>query len=154
MIEITDIYRSIRELLESNFMDIPVQLKDFKVPKPPCFYIKYISGTGKQTAEEYKEDNISIDIIYFAKNEKLLDLLKIQKELNVLFHKPLKIKLSDKSDSIIQYQEIEDITMNLNEEDYVLNCTITLNIEQRLDLKNRYDEYDNEDLMDELEYII
>ncbi len=154
MIEITDIYHSIKELLESNFDNIPVQLKELKTPKPPCFYIKFNSSTEKQIAQEYKEDNISIDIIYFSQNEELNDLLRIQKELNRLFHKPLKIKLSNELKTEIQYQEIEKIATSLNEQDYVLNCTITLNVKQRLDLDNRFDEYDNENLMDELEYTI
>lgn len=154
MIEVTDIYRSIKELLEKTFEDIPVQIKDLKVPKPPCFYIKYVTGAGLQTAEEYKQDECSFDIIYFAKNEKLLDLLKIQKTLNLIFHKPLKIKLTSGTESKIQYQEIDNITTNLNEKDYVLNCTISMTVEQKLDLENRFDEYDNDEIMDEMEYII
>ena len=173
MIEITDIYRSINKLLIKNFENIPVQIKDLKVPNPPCFYIKFITETTSQTAQDYQQNNCSFDVIYFASDENLLELLEIKEKLEHIFKKPLQIELTNNSETIIQYQEINNIDVSLNEEDYVLNCTISMAIEQRLEdekeifeikdkngniistgSKNRFGEYENEETMDEIEYII
>ena len=93
-IETTDIYRSLRLLLEKKFQDIKVQIKDVKNPHPPCFYIKYISGTNTQTATEFDNNTCSFDIIYFSEQEKLQDLLSIERELKKIFKYPLKIELT------------------------------------------------------------
>lgn len=157
-IETTDIYRSLRLLLEKKFQDIKVQIKDVKNPHPPCLYIKFISGTNTQTATEYENNTCSFDIIYFSEQEKLQDLLSIEKELKKIFKYPLKIELMDKEKTTC-YQEIDSISTNLNEDDYILNCTISLSVDQvnteadpnSTDFENRYGEYDNEEFMEELE---
>lgn len=163
MIETTDIYRSIRERLEETFENIPVQTKDLKTPKPPCFYIKYVTGSGTQTAEEFCREDCSFDVIYFADEEKLLDLLNVKKKLGLIFKKPLKIKISDKSETKFQYQEIDSVSIYLNEEDYVLNCTLSMAVNQRFEYGeygeyggtgNRFDEYENTENLEEIEYTI
>ena len=147
MIETSDIYRSIRLLLEKAFPDIKVQIKDIKNPAPPCFYIKYVNDVNTQTASEYINDSIIFDVIYFSEKETLQDLLSIEKQLKKLFSKPLKIEI----ESSVQYQEIESISINLNENDYILNCTLNIQLDQKMDEENRYDEYENDETMEELE---
>lgn len=159
MIETTDIYRTLKELLESNF-DIKVQIKDKKTPVPPCFYIEFVTEKQTQTATEFESNKCSFDLVYFSKDETLLDLLIVKKKLGKLLGKPLKITLLD-DDKTVQYQEIDDVECNLNEEDYVLNAVITLDINQStgstpsykgVDYDNRHDdEVESDELMEELE---
>jgi len=59
MIETSDIYKSIKTVLENNFEET-IQEKDIKTPVPPCFYIKYINSVNTQSATEYIEKNSQI----------------------------------------------------------------------------------------------
>lgn len=157
-IETTDIYRSLRLLLENKFPNIKVQIKDIKNPNPPCFYIKFIGGTTTQTATEFENNDCSFDIIYFSDVGTLQDLLLIEKTLKKIFKNPLKIELTDEEKTVC-YQETDSISTNLNEDDYILNCTVSFSVDQlntetdinSTDFENRYGEYDNEELMEELE---
>ncbi|MCX4275818.1 MAG: hypothetical protein OSJ27_08590 [Candidatus Gastranaerophilales bacterium] len=161
MIETTDIYRSIRNLLEANFTNISVQIKDKKTPQPPCFYIKYVTGKTTQTATEFENTYYSFEIAYFAEKEELLELLEIEEKLKEILRKPLKIVLTseDELKEQNQYQEIDDVSITLNEQDYVLSCVISLSVNQTTrkrsdegtDFDNRFDEYDNEEFMEEIE---
>lgn len=153
MIEKNDIYKSIKKTLETN-SDVVVQNKDIKTPVPPCYYIKFINGQNKTTATDYIEDNVTFDIVYFSAEETLADLMEKEKLLKTLFSKPLKIECNNES---VIYQEIDSIITSFNEDDYILNCKLEFNINQcvtdseSIDIINRYDEFDNEDYMEELE---
>ncbi len=159
MITVIDLYRNIKSTLEKTFPDIPVQIKDIKTPIPPCFYIKVIGETSTLTAVEFENDTISFDVIYFAKDDELLEVLEIQKQLKTLFTKPLRITKFNQED--ITFVEIDNIAFNLNEDDYVLNCTLDIELIQEIktDLHDRYelpDDYkgipqDSKELMEELE---
>ena len=161
MIETTDIYRSIRNLLKENFPNITIQEKDKKTPNSPCFYIKYITGKTTQDASEIENTDCSFEIIYFAENEELLELLEIETKLNEILKKPSHIELTNtnESEKQNQYQEINVYSIALNEQDYVLSCIVSLEITQTTgagcdigtDFSNRFDEYDNEELMEEVE---
>lgn len=152
MIEIADIYKSIKTRLEDN-SEIPIQIKDIKTPVPPCYYIKYINGKNTTTATDYVENNISFDVIYFSAEETLADLMEQEQLLKQIFSKPLKIEYQE---SVI-YQEIDNITTSFNEDDYILNCKLEFNINQcvtdseSVDIINRYDEFENDEYIDELE---
>lgn len=152
MIEIADIYRSIKTRLEDN-SEIPIQIKDIKTPAPPCYYIKYINGKNTTTATDYVENNVSFDVIYFSAEETLADLMEQEQLLKQIFSKPLKIEYQE---SVI-YQEIDNITTSFNEDDYILNCKLEFNINQcvtdseSVDIINRYDEFENDEYIDELE---
>ena len=161
-IESSDIYRSIKFTLEKTFTGIKVQTKDRKNPNPPCFYIKYIDNTNTQTATEYENDSYAFAIEYFSKIEKLQDLLFVEKILKGIFKKPLKIILSDEGkNNIIQWVEIDSCAINLNEDDYILNCTINISLDQLIiksslgstDFEDRYeiDGYENNENMEILE---
>ena len=153
MIETSDIYRSLRQLVENSF-EHKVQIKDLKNPKPPCFYVKYIDCNSRQTGTEFFNDSYVFDVIYFSQKETLQDLIKIEKTLKKIFSKPLKIELTDENgNTTVQYQEIENISTNFNEDDYILNCTLDISLDQqnKEDTENRYGEYDNDELMEDLE---
>lgn len=161
MIETTDIYRSIKRLLETSFPDILIQTKDIKTPAPPCFYIKYITGKTTQSASEIEIANCSFEIVYFAYEESLLELLEVETKLKEILKKPLHIELTDEiaSEKQNQFQEINDLSITLNEQDYVLSCVISIEIEQTTgagcdtgtDFINRFDEYNNDEFMEDLE---
>lgn len=158
MIDTIDIYRALKKKIEANFT-APVFIKDEKMPEPPCFYIKYVAGTHTQTAEVCEREQCTFDIIYFAENENLLDLLQKKKELKRMFMKPLPVTLRITDIEFKQYQEIDSIQFNLNEDDYDLHCMLSMTIDQsdRTEAQaggtfdNRYDEYDNNEFMKDLE---
>lgn len=159
-IETSDIYKALRLLLEKNFNNIDVQIKDKKNPKPPCFYVQYVDNTNTQTAAEYTNDSYVFAIIYFSQKETLQDLFFIEKNLKKILKNPLGIELiADDKTKKIQYQEIDSISINLNEDDYILNCTINISLDQLntsdnlgiTDFENRYNEFENDDLLEELE---
>lgn len=139
MITVIDLYRNIKSTLERTFPTIPVQIKDKKNPRMPCFYIKLISETSTLTAVEFESNSISFDVIYFAENEELLELLEIQKKLKTLFTKPLQVTKYNEED--ITFVEIDNINFSLNEDDYVLNCTLDIEITQEIET-NLHDRYE------------
>ena len=87
--------------------------------------------------------------------------MEIEEKLKEILRKPLKIVLTseDELKEQNQYQEIDDVSITLNEQDYVLSCVISLSVNQTTrkrsdegtDFDNRFDEYDNEEFMEEIE---
>ncbi len=161
MIETDDIYRAINSRLELAFPDIPVMAKDMKTPEPPCFYIKFVTGSTSQSAIEYENENLAFNVLYFSQSNTLSDLVVVSKQLKQIFKKPLKIEMADTG--ITQWQEINGINESFNEEDYVLSCTLDINLIQcqqyydktsnfrDTNFIDRYDEYDNDELIEEIE---
>lgn len=161
MIETDDIYRAINSRLELTFPDIPVMAKDMKTPEPPCFYIKFVTGSTSQSAVEYESEHLAFNVLYFSQSKTLSDLVAVSKKLKQIFKKPLKIEMADTG--ITQWQEINDINESFNEEDYVLTCTLDINLiqcQQYYDTTSnfrdtnfidRYDECDNDELIEEIE---
>ncbi len=139
MLYITDFYRAIKTALKNTFKNIPVQIKDKKNPRPPCFYIQVLNPSSTQCAAEFKEQTFTFVITYFSGPEKLLDLLEIQSKLEELFEKPLKVCEFKKED--INFIEINDIDFSLNENDYILECTLTYSVIQRF-IINQHDRYE------------
>lgn len=150
-IETSDIYRSIKTLLEDNFTDVTVQIKDIKNPVPPCFYIMCISETVVQSAVDYETNNCSFDVIYFSEDETLLDLLTVEETLKTIFKKPLKIELTEDEETIIQWQEIDSISISRDEDEYITHCMLDITLDQMAEDDNRYNEYENDEYMNELE---
>ncbi|MCD8025084.1 MAG: hypothetical protein LUE64_06070 [Candidatus Gastranaerophilales bacterium] len=128
MISTIEIYKAIRERLESNFSDIDVQQKDIKNITRPSFYIQYVGKNFDKIALEYYEDRISFNIVYFSAREELLELLEIEETFIKAFNEPLTIA---DDDYIIQVGK-DAIQANLNEEDYYLNLTIDFVLSQRM----------------------
>lgn len=148
MIDSMDIHRSIVEVLKKNLKKIKVQTKDIKNPRPPCFYVKDVADSGRQTASEYETTSYSYAVIYFSKDENLEDLLIVKESLKKIFKKPLKVTaFEDKED--INYVEINDINITLDENDYFFNCVLTIEHTQKLGVE-RFESSNNE-LMEEME---
>lgn len=159
MITVIDLYRAIRETLEGAFENITIQNKDFKLPERPCFYIKYISGIDSQVGDEVFQNACAFDIIYFGEEEQVMELLEVQEKLQELFKKPLKLRLSNDSEEATQYQEINDVSSNLNEDDYILNCTISITLVQTAEngkdeIEDIFNGFSNDEMIETLEYII
>lgn len=128
MISTIEIYKAIRDELETLFPNILVQQKDIKNITRPSFYIQYVGKNLEQQAQEYFEDRISYNIIYFAQNEELLELLEIEETILKAFKDPLIINDDTK---VIEVQK-DALTSNLNEEDYYINFTIDFVLNQHM----------------------
>ncbi len=142
MLYLTDFYRAIKKVLESNFKNIPVQIKDKKNPRPPCFYIQVLTPSSTQSAAEYKEQIFTFVITYFSKDETLIDLLEIQSKLEEFFENPLLVGKFEQED--LFFVEVNELDFALNEDDYILECTLTYNIIQHLE-KDQHDRYEYPD---------
>lgn len=127
MFSTIELYRAIRERLESAFPNILIQQKDIKNITRPSFYIQYVGKNIGKIAQEYSEDRISFNIIYFAQNESLLELLEIEETFTMAFNTPLTV--ADDTNTV--EVEKDSIQSNLNEDDYYLNLTIDFVLTQR-----------------------
>lgn len=128
MISTIELYEAIRERLEVTFPNITVQQKDIKNILRPSFYIQYVGKNLEKTAKEYFLDKISFNIVYFAKEEQILELLEAEEAITKAFNAPLIIR-DDKS--IVEVEK-DSLQSNLNEEDYFLNATIDFTLMQRM----------------------
>ena len=128
MISTIELYEAIRERLESAFPNITVQQKDIKNILRPSLYIQYVGKNLEKTAKEYFSDKISFNIIYFSKEEQILELLEIEEAITKAFSAPLIIR-DDKS--IVEVEK-DALQSNLNEEDYFLNATMDFTLTQRM----------------------
>lgn len=127
MFSTIELYRAIRERLTESFPNVLIQQKDIKNITRPSFYIQYVGKNIDKQAQEYFEDRISFNIIYFAQNESLLELLEVEETFTMAFNTPLTVA----DDTNIVEVEKESMQSNLNEEDYYLNLTIDFAIMQR-----------------------
>jgi len=127
MFSTIELYKAIRDRLELTFPNILVQQKDIKNITRPSFYIQYVGKNFEKQAQEYFEDRISFNIIYFAQNEALLELLEIEETFISAFNTPLFVA----DDINIVRVEKDSIQSNLNEDDYYLNLTIDFVLTQR-----------------------
>ena len=128
MISTIELYEAIRERLESTFPNITVQQKDIKNILRPSLYIQYVGKNLEKTAKEYFSDKISFNIVYFAKEEQILELLETEEVITKAFNAPLIIR-DDKS--IVEVEK-DSLQSNLNEEDYFFNATIDFTLMQRM----------------------
>lgn len=128
MIGTIELYKAIRERLETFFPEVNVQQKDIKNIERPCFYIQYVGKNFQKTAQEFFEDRISFNIIYFSEKRELLELLEVEEAFLKAFKDPLKIL----DDTKFIFVEKDAINANLNEEDYYINLTIDFVLMQRM----------------------
>lgn len=143
-----DIYRALKKLLKDNFEGIQVQTKDVKNPHPPCFYIKSVADTSRQTGSEYETTDYSFNIIYFSGNETAEDLLTIKERLKKLLKKPIKV-VAYEDETCISWVEINSVDFTLDEDDYFFNAVLTIEHIQPMGV-DRF-ESENNSLMDEME---
>lgn len=127
MFSTIELYRAIRERLEETFPNILVQQKDIKNITRPSFYIQYVGKNFDKQAQEFFEDRISFNIIYFAENESLLELLEVEETFTMAFNAPLLVA----DDTNIVRVEKDALQSNLNEDDYYLNLTVDFVLTQR-----------------------
>lgn len=138
-----DIYRALKETLVKHFnKKIKVQIKDIKNPSPPCFYIKPGNDNNSQTASDFETTDYLYSIIYISNTETLEDLLTIKERLKNIFKKPLKVVSYDDPEDVM-YVEIDSVDITLNEEDYFLNTSLSMQIIQPLGV-DRFDSINNE----------
>jgi hypothetical protein len=135
MFSTIELYKVIRERLESAFPNTLIQQKDIKNITRPSFYIQYVGKNFDKMAQEYYEDRISFNIIYFAKNEALLELLEIEEAFTIAFNTPLNVA---DGQNIVEVQK-ESIQSNLNEEDYYINLTIDFILTQTSNIVEKGD---------------
>lgn len=127
MFSTIELYKAIRERLESAFPNVLIQQKDIKNITRPSFYIQYVGKSFDKQAQEYFEDRISFNIVYFAQNESLLELLEVEETFTMAFNTPLTV--ADNTNTV--EVNLDAIQSNLNEEDYYLNLTIDFVLTQR-----------------------
>lgn len=139
MISTIELYKAIRERLETTFPNILIQQKDIKNVVKPSFYIQYVGKNFDKRAVEFYEDKISFNIIYFSEDEKLLELLEVEESFTKAFKAPLKIP----DDKYIVEVQKDAIQSNLNEEDYYINITIDFVLMQRMSDDETGDTMDN-----------
>ncbi len=148
MITTSDIYRAIHTRLETAFENENIQIKDFKNPVPPCFYIQYISSKDSDVTSDTKQTTTSFNIVYFSDDDTLLDLVEIETRLKAAFKKPLYV--TDENNVFMQWLEIDNKTSTPNETDYILTYTLDFDFLQDAENDNPYDEYENNETMNEL----
>ena len=148
MITTQDIYRAIRFRLETGFADKNIQVKDDKNPQRPCFYIEYNDVHDRVDADGVINTISQFNIIYFSETRTLLELTEIEKELRKILQKPLKI--TDIDGSFKKWLEIQNIEITADEDDYILDCDIDFDFLQDSEVDNPYDEYQNDELMNDL----
>jgi hypothetical protein len=163
MISTIELYRAIRERLETTFPNVLVQQKDIKNIQRPSFYIQYVGKNLDKQALEYWEDRISFNIVYFSQREELLELLEVEEKFIRAFKDALLIKDDTK---VIEVKK-DALNANLNEEDYFINLTIDFVLMQRMSDDEDGDEmeeigvsiqnpedsvlYENEEIMSDVE---
>lgn len=148
MIDSMDIYRGIKKTLENNFNKIKVQTKDVKNPRPPCFYIKPMADNNYQTASNFETTDYLYSIIYFSGKETLEDLLTVKEQLKKVFIKPIKVTSYDDPEDE-NYIEVDSINITINEDEYFLNASLTIQMIQPLAVE-RFDST-NDEIMEEME---
>ena len=119
-----NIYNSITEKLTALFPTKTVQIKDIKNIERPCFYVRFITeSTKKQSKIEHSEQ--SFEIIYFAEENKLLELLEVKEKLKDFLNSPFGV----------ENKEVEpiDLSIQINEDDYYLQATFDFEIEQLIE---------------------
>ena len=141
MISVIEVYAALREKLEALFPNITVQQKDIKNITRPSFYIQYIGKSFYRNASEFFEDNFSFNIVYFAQNESLLELLEVEETLTQNLSEPLLIIDNNKT----VFAEIDNLKITPEENDYYLTAVIDFKLTQHL-TENIDDMYTMEEL--------
>jgi len=142
MIYETDIIKGLTERITKFFPEIKIENQDIKniTNVRPCFFVRNIMTVDNQTAADYELNNYSFEIIYFSTytNKGYLELLQTKKTLKAILKKPLKIiknwvDVNANNFTKTSFVEINSLSTNLNEDDYVLNAVLNINIEQGID---------------------
>ena len=142
MIYETDIIKGLTQRLTKFFPKVKIENQDIKncLNKRPCFFVRNITSVDNQSAVNYELNNSSFEIIYFSTfiNKGYLELLQTKRLLKASLNKPLSIvktwQDADKNNFTKTYSvEINSLSTNTNEDDYVLNAIAAIKIEQEID---------------------
>lgn len=140
MITTANIYVAIKQRLETVFNN--VQIKDIKTITAPCFYIEYERTNDKAVANETIQTQISFNVVYFAENNELSELLAKEILLKANFVKPLKVNNRFLTPAI-------DFDIDETDE-YTLTMGLSFDFYQDDEVANPYDETLNNELMNNL----
>ena len=178
MITTQNIYKALKQRLSENFPDITNSVKDVKNPQRPCLYVEVVESHDREVANDTIETNCSFNIVYYSAQQTLLDLTEIEKRLRLSLKKPLKVftvfnepenideiesatveqmlgetinKFADSDEQTFRFLEIKDVETTLDEYDYILECSLGFEFLHGANIGNPYDEYDNYEIMDELD---
>ena len=152
MITTQDIYTALKTRLSTDFSDITNQIKDLKNPERPCIYVEYVESHDREVAEDTIETNSQFNIVYFSEEQTLLDLTNIEKRLRQSLKKPLSVEYAvSNNESVIKFLDFTEIECEVFEDDYILECSFAFNFLQNADVNNPYDEYENNEIMYELD---
>jgi len=116
----TKLYKALRDKLTALFPNKTVQIKDVKNIVKPSFYLRYV--TGVKSGRVLKENTESFEVIYFAEDFKLLELLQIKETLESLLDVPIPCEN--------KFIEISEMTINLNEDEYYLQASFDIEISE------------------------
>lgn len=152
MITTQNIYRAIKQRLNSDFSDITNQIKDLKNPARPCFYVEFVESHDRIVANDTIQTTCSFNIVYYSDKKTLLDLTKVEKDLHKSLKKPLKVGYqAGVNETKYRFLDILDVECEPDEYEYILECAIGFDFMQDNETENPYDEYQNNELMEELD---
>lgn len=140
MITTANIYVAIKQRLETVFNNI--QVKDIKTISAPCFYIEYERSNDKTVANETIQTQMSFNVVYFAENNELNELLTTEAILKANFKKPLKVNNRFLTPTL-------DFDTDEGDE-YTLSMGLSFEFLQDTEVQNPYDEYVNNETMENL----
>ncbi len=115
-------YKALRDKLTALFPQKTIQIKDIKNITKPSFYLRYV--TGRKAGNVIRETVESFEVIYFAEDFKLLELLQIKEILESLLDEPIPCEN--------KFIEISEMTINLNEDEYYLQASFDIEITEKI----------------------
>lgn len=155
MIGTIELHTGLCFILERKFLNVVVK-KDIKTMIMPSFYVQYLGKRSSQVAQSFKKELYSFSIIYFAQGEEFSELLEIEKELEVLFKKPLMVRDGER----VIFVELGVMGFKIVENEQRLECTIEIDLVQHFEmdeyivgdtLENRFGEEINKNNIEEVE---
>lgn len=150
MITTKDIYRAIKQRLSEDFPDKTAQNKDLKNPLRPCIYVEFVESNDRIVANDTVQTTCSFNIVYYSADKTFLDLTDMAKSLQKSLKKPLKVNYQYDNEDKYKFLEITDAEITMDEYEYIMECSIGFDFLQDAKVVNPYDEYQNNEIMDEL----
>ena len=134
MITTANVYVAIKQRLELLFNN--VEIKDIKTITKPCFYIECTGSNNKTVANETMQSQMTFNVVYFAENNELSELLAKEIILKVNFIKPLKVGSKHLTPTIAF--EVDEL------DEYTLTMSLEFDFYQNNDINPYADEPNNE----------
>lgn len=151
MIDSAEIYRALKESIQTTFPNISILTKYIKTPTPPCFYISSVADNSLKTATDFFTSKHIFSVIYYAEEVEHEELLVIKDELKRVFLSPIKIvSLEDESD--IGFVDIKYSHIRFDRENNCFNAIIRLEVTQRLSDLESENSSENDALIEDMVY--